>query len=89
MFGGMTLAEFRKHARLSQAKFAARLVAAGYPATQALISQWEAGTIVITAERCVQIEQVTSGAVTRKELRADLFGDLPTQNDAARINVAA
>jgi DNA-binding transcriptional regulator YdaS (Cro superfamily) len=85
----MTLIEFRKQARLSQEKFAARLVAAGYQATQALISQWEAGTTALSAERCVQIEVVTNGAVTRKELRPDLFGDLPTQDDAERIDVAA
>jgi DNA-binding transcriptional regulator YdaS (Cro superfamily) len=35
-----------------------------------------AGTHVPSAEVCVDIEKYTNGAVTRKELRPDLFGDL-------------
>lgn len=31
----------------------------------------------IPAERAIQIERATGGAVTRQELRPDLFGDLP------------
>lgn len=35
-----------------------------------------AGTHVPSAEVCVGIERYTNGAVTRKELRPDLFGEL-------------
>jgi len=35
-----------------------------------------AGTHIPSAEVCVEIEKYTKGAVTRKELRPDLFGDL-------------
>lgn len=73
----MNLFDFRKQAGLSQAKFAELMTAAGFPATQALISQWEGGGVTLTAERCAQIESVTKGEVTRGELRPDLFGPLP------------
>lgn len=53
------------------------MTAAGFPATQALVSQWEQGGVQLTAERCAQIEQISNGAVTRAELRPDLFGALP------------
>lgn len=36
-----------------------------------LISQWRTGIRPIPIERCPAIEQATSGAVTRKELRPD------------------
>lgn len=86
MFGAMTLSDYRKTAGLSQAKLATLLTRAGFPATQALVSQWESGTVVLTAERCVQIEQVTDGAVTRADLRPDLFDQpipAPAQEEAA------
>lgn len=36
-----------------------------------LISQWKTGIRPIPIERCVAIEQATSGAVTRQDLRPD------------------
>lgn len=36
-----------------------------------LISQWRNGVRPIPVERCFAIEQATSGAVTRKDLRPD------------------
>lgn len=77
MCGPMTLSEYRKTERLSQSRFAEAMTAAGFPTTQALVSQWESGAVELSAERCAQIEQVTAGAVTRIELRPDLFGPLP------------
>ncbi|WP_041421213.1 transcriptional regulator [Sideroxydans lithotrophicus] len=35
------------------------------------VSQWKSGIRPIPAERCVEIEQATSGQVTRKDLRPD------------------
>lgn len=86
MFAAMNLSDYRKSERLSQAKFAERMTAAGFPTTQALVSQWESGAVEISAERCAQIEQVTAGVVTRIELRPDIFGPLPpvsTDSEAA------
>ena len=43
--------------------------------SQGLVSHWLAGRRRITAERAKQIEQATAGAVTRADLRPDLFAD--------------
>jgi transcriptional regulator with XRE-family HTH domain len=53
----------------TQAEFAKRL-----GVTQGLVTHWVNGRTRITAERAVQIEQVTDGQVTRHELRPDIFG---------------
>lgn len=42
--------------------------------TQGAVGHWLAGRVPIPAERCVQIERETHGAVTRQDLRPDLFG---------------
>lgn len=76
----MTLSDFRKRQGLSQAEVARRLTAAGFPATQALVSQWETGAVALGAERARQIEQVFDGAITRADLLPDLFGPIqPTE----------
>lgn len=79
----MRLVDYRKQAGLSQARFAEILTAAGHPATQGLISQWEAGSVSIPAERCAQVEAVTAGLVSRAELRPDLFGSLLAQAEGS------
>lgn len=77
MSAPMHLAAYRKNHGLSQAKFAEQLTAAGFAATQSLVSQWETGEVQIPPERCVQIEQITAGGVRREDLRPDIFGPLP------------
>lgn len=42
------------------------------------ISEWRVRNKV-PAERCLAIEQATNGAVTRYELRPEVFGTAPTQ----------
>ena len=42
------------------------------------ISEWRVRSKV-PAERCLAIEQATNGAVTRYELRPDVFGAAPSQ----------
>lgn len=37
----------------------------------------------VPAERCIAIERATNGAVTRYELRPDVFGDPPDSEAAA------
>lgn len=37
----------------------------------------------VPAERCIAIELATNGAVTRYQLRADVFGDAPVKSEAA------
>jgi DNA-binding transcriptional regulator YdaS (Cro superfamily) len=44
--------------------------------SQGLISQWLSGTTSITAENAVKIERITKGAVTRQELRPDIFNEI-------------
>lgn len=83
MFLAMTLSQLRKKCRLSQARLAQLLTEAGFPATQTLVSQWETGAVTLTAERCVQIERVTAGAIRRIDLRPEIFGDLEAANDDA------
>ena len=51
------------------AKKAAELCGVREPA----IYHWLRGTRQITAERAVQIEEVTRGALRREDLRPDLF----------------
>ena len=51
-----------------QTAFAAKL-----GVSQGLVWQWMNGKTRITAERAIQIESATEGAVTRAELRPDLY----------------
>lgn len=44
--------------------------------TQGMVANWVAGR-KLTPERAADIERVTSGRVTRIELRPDIFGPLP------------
>lgn len=39
------------------------------------VRRWISGANRITAERAIQIEHATAGAVTRADLRPDLFAD--------------
>ncbi|MHB1266422.1 MAG: YdaS family helix-turn-helix protein [Acidithiobacillus ferriphilus] len=50
-----------------------RLLADKLGVHYSLVSQWLSGVTRITAERAAQIESVTSGAVTREELRPDIY----------------
>lgn len=45
--------------------------------SQGLVWQWLNGKTRITAERALDIEQKTSGSVSRYELRPDVFGSSP------------
>jgi len=69
----MDIPTYRAQQGLSQSGFAAELTAAGSPATQSLVSQWETGAVKVPPERWSAIERVTDGAVTREELRPDIF----------------
>lgn len=64
----MQLLQFLKSEGISQSEFARRL-----GVTQGLVWQWLDGRQRVTAENCVLIEAATAGAVTRAELRPDLF----------------
>lgn len=54
---------------LSQEAFAKQL-----GVSQGLVWQWLSGKTRITAERAKEIEDATEGAVTRQDLRPDIFG---------------
>lgn len=45
--------------------------------SQGLVWQWLNGKQAVTAERCVAIESATEGAITRHDLRPDVFGPTP------------
>ncbi|WCE04461.1 YdaS family helix-turn-helix protein [Pseudoxanthomonas sp. JBR18] len=68
----MDILSFRKTHGLSQSALAAYLTERGVAATQGLVSQWEKGA-TIPAERVVEIERATEGAVQRGDLRPDLW----------------
>lgn len=53
--------------------------------TYQAVQKWRAGRV--PAERCVEIERVTGGKVTRYDLRPDLF-DVPATAPAAANGVA-
>lgn len=59
---------------------AAKLIGVRPPA----ISDWLSGKRPVPIKRCVQIEQLTQGAVTRKDLRPndywEIWQDLPKDN---------
>lgn len=82
----MDIPTYRKEKGLSQAAFAALLTATGTPATQGLVSQWEKGTTAIKAERAIQIDLATGGAVSRFELLPAVFGPMPVQTDREAIS---
>lgn len=80
----MDLATYRKQQGVSQEAFAKLLTDAGSPATQGLVSHWEAGSVLVPPERWRFVEDVTGGAVSRHDLRPDVFGPAPGgQADAA------
>lgn len=82
----MDIPTYRKEKGLSQAAFAALLTETGTPATQGLVSQWEKGTTAIKAERAIQIDLATGGAVSRFELLPAVFGPVPVQTDRQAIS---
>jgi len=79
----MDILSYRSEHTITQSEFAARLTAAGSPATQGLISQWEKGEVTIPAERIAKIFEVTEGKVTGPDLRPDVFGPTPHSMKAA------
>lgn len=81
----MDIPSYRKEKGLSQAAFAALLTEMGTPATQGLVSQWEKGTTAIKAERAIQIDLATDGAVSRFELLPAVFGPKPIQMERQAI----
>lgn len=54
-------------------------LAASLGVRQSAISNWRARGRV-PAERCIVIERVTNGAVSRYQLRPDIFGTPPTSH---------
>ncbi|MCO1396393.1 helix-turn-helix domain-containing protein [Burkholderia cenocepacia] len=65
----MRLDDYLKEKKLSQAAFAALLTP---PVTQSLVSQWIRGTVRVTLDQALQVEKLTAGDVTPKDV-ADLF----------------
>jgi len=74
----MDLAEYLRSKELSQDDFAKQL-----GVTQGLVWQWLSARTRITAERALEIEAATAGAVSRHELRPDVFGQPPRKKAEA------
>jgi transcriptional regulator with XRE-family HTH domain len=77
----MDIKTYLKATGLTYAEFGARIGAPGGApggvsggVSAGMVGHWIAGRHRITAERAIQIEAATDGAVTRAELRPDLFG---------------
>ena len=66
IFHAMNLATYLSSQKLSQSAFADLL-----GVSQGLVYQWLTGRRPIAADRCVAIERVTHGSVTRRDLRDD------------------
>lgn len=47
----------------------------------AMVWQWSKGLRPIPSKHCIPIERATNGAVTRYDLRPDVFGDAPASNE--------
>jgi DNA-binding transcriptional regulator YdaS (Cro superfamily) len=52
-------------------------------AAPALVWQWANGKRPVAAKHCIAIETATSGAVTRHDLRPDVFGPAPQPEQKA------
>jgi len=57
-------------------------LAAAIGAKQNVVSNWRIRGQV-PSDRCIAIERATAGAVTRYELRADVFGEPPSADREA------
>ena len=64
----MTLKDYCRSHKVTQTELAAQL-----GVTQAMVSHWSRGACRVTAEYAIKIERVTGGAVSRSELRPDIF----------------
>lgn len=67
----MDIATYLETSGLKQHEFALKI-----GVTQARVSHWINGARV-PSERCIAIETATGGAVTRYDLRPDVFGQAP------------
>ena len=70
----MTSAELVRKAAILVGSQSALADAIG--ASPAMVWQWADGRRPVPIERAVQIERATSGAVTRRDLRPDDWGDI-------------
>lgn len=68
---------------LTKVKHRQREFAESLGVTQGLISQWARGKALPPPNRCVAIERVTHGEVTRKELRPDDWAEYWPELDQA------
>ena len=78
----MRLDEFLKVKGLSQTAFGALITP---PVTQSLVSQWTRGVVRVTLEQAVQIEALTDGVVTPRDL-AEMFKPRENAEAACRAH---
>lgn len=80
----MNLAEYIKAERGN-----AKALSVALDVSMSYLSQMAAGSVPTNAERCVQIERATNGAVTRRDLRPDdwhrIWPELVTRKHPAPV----
>lgn len=74
----MELSQYLRSSGVSQEAFAALC-----GVTQGMVNHWTTGRKRVSAERAIQIERATNGAVCRHELRPDLFESPAPQAEEA------
>lgn len=83
----MNLADY-----LNEERGRARDLALALPAQQALVSQWANGVRPVPPDRCVDIERITCGVVSRRDLRPDdwhrIWPELVTKKHPAPSGLA-
>lgn len=62
-----------------QAALAREITARAAKITPQAVHQWATGERPVPAHHCLAIETATAGAVTRYELRPDVFGPAPAE----------
>lgn len=81
----MRLDDYLKEKKLSQAAFGALLKP---PVTQSLVSQWIRGTVRVMLDQALQVNELTNGSVTPKDM-ADLHRsrDASQHSESSEVSV--
>ena len=73
----MNLSHYIESSGLTRGQFASAI-----GRTEGAVSHWLTGRYKVSPESAIAIEQATKGAVTRHDLRPDVFGEAPATEAA-------
>ena len=68
----MDIDQYIKSAGITRIQFAEMV-----GVSEGMVGHWITGRYRVAAERCLRVESATNGAVTRHDLRPDVFGTAP------------